>query len=145
MNIWKKTGRTKIKKQKRKSWKKRTRGNCEAEAFQCQQKTIKKPSKNQKKTLRRPRKFWKTIKKPSRGPLKPSKNNPRRHFYEFWPLNATKGGARALARAPPLSLHFSIAKTLKNVSVEGFLRVLGGRGRVFWGFFKISGGGGGFF
>ena len=27
----------------RKSWKKRTRGNCEAEAFQCQQKTFKKP------------------------------------------------------------------------------------------------------
>ena len=28
---------------KRKSWKKRTRGNCEKEAFQCQQKTLKKP------------------------------------------------------------------------------------------------------
>ena len=26
----------------RKSWKKRIRGNCEAEAFQCQQKTLKK-------------------------------------------------------------------------------------------------------
>ena len=30
-------------KKKRKSWKKRTRGNCEAEAFQCQQKAFKKP------------------------------------------------------------------------------------------------------
>ena len=38
-----KKSRTKLKK-KRKSWKKRTRGNCEAEAFQCQQKTLKKPS-----------------------------------------------------------------------------------------------------
>jgi len=37
------------------------------------------------------------------------------------------------------------AKTFKNVSGEGFLKVLGGRGRLFWGFFKTSGGGGGFF
>ena len=44
----------------------------------------KKPSKNLKKTFRRPRKFWKTLKKPSRGPLKPSKNSPRRHFWRFW-------------------------------------------------------------
>ena len=30
-------------KKNRKTWKKRIRGNCEAEAFQCQQKTLKKP------------------------------------------------------------------------------------------------------
>ena len=41
-------------KQNRKSWKKRTRGNCEAEAFQCQQKTIK---KLQEPKFRGP--FWK--------------------------------------------------------------------------------------
>ena len=46
------------------------------------------------------------------------------------PENVTKGGARAQARAPPLWLHLK-AKTHKNVSGEGFLRVLGGRGRVF--------------
>ena len=82
----------------------------------------KKPSKNPKKTLRRPRKFWKTLKKPSRGPLKPSKNPPRRHFYEFWPSNATKGG-RARLRARPPSVTFSGAKPSKMFP-----------GRVFWGF-----------
>ena len=79
------------------------------------------PTKNLQKTLK------KTLKKPSRAPLKPSKNPPQRYFYEFWLLNATKGGARA----PPLSLRISIAKTFKNVSGEGFLKVLGGRGKVF--------------
>ena len=62
----------------------------------------------------RPRKFWKTLKKPSRCPLKPSKNPPWRHFYEFWPLNAS---------APPLSLHILEPKPSKMSP-----------GRVFWGF-----------
>ena len=109
----------------------------------------KKPSKNPKKTLRRPRKFWKTLKKPSRGPLKPSKNPPRRHFYEFWLLNATKGGARALARAPPFRYAFYSQNPQKCLRGgffegfrgprEGFLRVFQnfwGRRRVFLGFFE---------
>merc|ERR1711953_1122315 len=58
----------------------------------------KKPSKNPKKTLRRP----------------------RRHFYEFWLLNATKWGARA----PPLSLRISHSqspqKCLRGRFFEGF-------------------------
>ena len=46
------------------------------------------------------------------------------------PASIPMGGARACARAPPF-VTFSIAKTLKNVSGKGFLRVLGGRGKVF--------------
>ena len=53
-----------------------------------------------------------------------------------------RGGARASARAPLWLL--LKAKTHKNVSGEGFLKVLGGRGSVFLRFVKISGGGGGF-
>ena len=103
----------------------------------------KKQSKNHKKTLRRPWKFWKTLKKTSRGPLKPSKNPPGDIFEGFGQGKLTEGGARASARAP---LWWILkAKTHKHVSGEGFLMVLGGRGMVFWRFFKISGGGGRFF
>ena len=87
------------------------------------QKTLKKPSaapeilKNPQKTLPRPPK---TLKKPS----------PETFLRVLAMECVTKGGARAQARAPPLWLHLK-AKTHKNVSGEGFLRVLGGRGRVF--------------
>ena len=73
--------------------------------------------KNPQKTLPRPPK---TLKKPS----------PETFLRVLAIECVTKGGARAQARAPPLWLHLK-ARTHKNVSGEGFLRVLGGRGRVF--------------
>ena len=69
IKIEKKKGRKTLK--KRTTWKKRIRGNCEAEAFQCQQKTFKKPLKNlppppeilknPQKTLTRPPKTFKKL------------------------------------------------------------------------------------
>ena len=95
----------------------------------------------------------KNLKKPSAAPgnfEKPSKNHPRSHFYEFWLLNATKGGARGLARAPPLSLRISHSQNPQKClrggffegfrgPREGFLRVFQnfrGRRRVFLRFFE---------
>ena len=55
----------------------------------------------------------------------------------------TKGGPRAQARAPPLWVHLK-AKTHKNVSREGFLRVLRAAGKFFEGFSKFPGAAEGF-
>ena len=92
----------------------------------------KKPSKNPKKTLRRPRKFWKTLKKLSRGPLKPSKNPPRRHFYEFWLLRIS------YSQNPQKCLRGGFFDGFREPR-EGFLRVFQnfrGRRRVFLWFFE---------
>ena len=129
----------------RQSWKKRTRGNCEAEAFQCQQKTFKKPSKksppppeilkNPQETLPR---LPKTFKKPS----------PETFLWVLAFKCNQRGGARACARAPPFVTFFYSQNPQKcfrggffegfRGPREGFLRVFQnfrGRRRVFLGFF----------
>ena len=87
----KKSGRKKFKKTK--ILKKRTRGNCEAEAFQCQQKTFKKPSAA-------PGNFEKPLKNHPAAPQNPQKTLPGDIFEGFGQGKLTEGGARASARAP---------------------------------------------
>ena len=84
--------------------------------FQCRQKTLKKRSKNPPPPPQMLKNAQKTFEKRSKN----QKKAPRTLFDEFWPLKATKGGARACAR-PPFG-PFPMPKPLKNVSGESFLR-----------------------
>ena len=92
------------------------------------------PTKNLQKTLKKPSAAPGNFEKPSktfpRPPKTLKKPSPETFLRVLAPeMRNERGGARASARAPPL-VAFK-AKTHKNVSGEGFLRVLGGRGRVF--------------
>ena len=98
------------------------------------------PTKNPQKTIKKPSAAPGNFEKPSKNPpaapqnVKNTKKNHKQTFpgdiFEgFGQGKLTEGGACAGARAP-LRL-VPKAKTHKNVSGEGFLRFLGGRGRVF--------------